>query len=117
MTQQLTLDELWNSAVPEARVFQSDLVTDLPEPARRYLEHAIAPRTPLAVAVRLRMRGEIKLGQWLPFTAEQVIHWTRGSIWKATVRRGGIPIRGFDRLVDGQGAMSWKLFGVIPVMT
>ena len=29
----------------------------------------------------------------------------------------GAPIRGSDRLVDGEGTMRWKLFGVIPVMT
>jgi hypothetical protein len=117
MSQELSLDELWNSAVPKVRVFQPDRISGLPEPARRYLEHAIASGTPLATAVRLRMHGEIKLGQWLPFTAEEVIHWSRGMIWKATVRRNGIPIRGSDRLVDGKAAMRWKLFGLIPVMT
>jgi len=117
MSQELSLDELWNSAVPQTRIFRPDSLSGLPEGPRRYLEHAIAPGTPLASAVRLRMHGEIKLGGWLPFTAEHVIHWPRGSIWKATVRRGGMPIRGFDRLVDGQAAMRWKLFGLIPVMT
>ncbi len=62
------------------------------------------------------MHGEIKLGRWLPVTAEQVIHWGRGMIWNATLRMKGMPIRGFDRLVNGEGAMRWKLFGIIPVM-
>jgi len=34
---------------------------NLPSAARLYLEHSIAPGTPLASAVRLRIRGEIKL--------------------------------------------------------
>jgi hypothetical protein len=64
------------------------------------------------------MHGEIKLGRWLPFSAEQVIHSEREFIWGATVRLLGVPIvRGFDRLVDGEGAMRWKLLGVIPVVT
>jgi hypothetical protein len=112
-----TLSELWDSAGSAGPPFPADLVAGLPGAARRYLAHAIAPATPLASAVRLRMHGEIKLGGWLPFTAEQVIHWPRGMIWKAAVRKGRLTIRGFDRLVDGQGVMRWKLFGMIPVMS
>jgi hypothetical protein len=62
------------------------------------------------------MHGEMKLGRWLPFTAEQVINWGQGMIWNATVRMNGMPIRGFDRLVNGEGDMQWKLFGIVPVM-
>lgn len=75
------------------------------------------PRHPLASAVRLRMHGEIKLNGWLPFRAEQVIRTDGSMIWTATVRQHGLPIRGFDRLVDGEGAMRWKLLGVVPVVT
>jgi len=47
---------------------------------------------------------EIKLMSWLPLTAEQVISWPRGMIWRATVRFYGLPITGFDRIVDGDVA-------------
>jgi hypothetical protein len=63
------------------------------------------------------MHGEIKLRRWLPFQAEQVIYWKRGMIWQATVRMYGLPIRGSDRLLDGTGAMQWKLLGLFPIMT
>jgi hypothetical protein len=63
------------------------------------------------------MHGEIKLQRWFPFSAEQVIRWERGMIWRATVRMHGLPIRGFDRLLDGQGEMRWKLLGLVPIMT
>ena len=64
------------------------------------------------------MHGDIKLGRWLPFRAEQVIHADRGFVWAATVPLCGMPlIRGFDRLVDGTGEMRWKLLGFVPVMT
>ncbi len=116
MSKEPSLDDLWNSASPTGRALSPDRLSTLPEAARRYLEHAIAPGTLLASAVRLRMHGEIKLRRWLPFTAEQVIHWGRGMIWKAAVRMKGMTIRGFDRLVDGEGAMRWKLLGIIPVM-
>jgi uncharacterized protein DUF6544 len=112
-----SLDDLWASAPASARVWLPSNVSHLPDPARRYLTHAMAPGTPLASAVRLRMHGEIKLKGWLPFTAEQVIRSDGEMLWQATVRQKGIPIRGFDRLVGGEGAMRWKLLGIVPVMT
>lgn len=122
MSHEPTLDELWNAAPPRPSdgVFDPASIATLPEPARRYLTHAIAPGTPLATAVRLRMEGEIKLRDWSPFTAEQVIRWDRGLIWKAKVRMGGhalLTVKGSDRWIDGEGSMRWKLFGLLPMMT
>jgi uncharacterized protein DUF6920 len=111
------LDDLWTSTSPAPRVWQSSEVSKLLEPARRYLTHAIAAGTSFASAVRLRMHGEIKLKAWLPFTAEQVIRSDGEMLWQATVWQHGIPIRGFDRLIGGEGAMRWKLLGIVPVMT
>lgn len=111
------LKQLWQAAVPPRQRFQSDCLMGLPEAAQRYLAHAIVPGTPLASAVRLRMHGEIKLNQWQSFTAEQVISWQHGMIWTATAWVNGLPIRGWDRLVNGEGAMQWKLLGLFPVMT
>src|SRR5262245_14793744 len=116
MTKELSLDALWESALSGERLFRPEEFADLPEAARRYLEHAISPGTLLASAVRLRMRGEIKLKCWFPFRAEQVISWKRGMIWQATVRMYGLPIRGSDRLLDGAGAMQWKLLGLFPIL-
>jgi hypothetical protein len=112
-----SLDDLWNSAkAPDAR-FDPASLAGLPEPVLRYLQHAIAPGTPLASAVRLRMHGEIKLKRWYAFSAEQVICWSRGFIWQAAVRMGALTIRSSDRYVDGSGAMRWKLFGLAPLVT
>ena len=108
---QAELSSLW--AAP-ATLTPADHAS-LPEPARRLLTHAIAPGTPAARAVRLRMRGEIKLKGWMPFTAEQVIHAERGMIWTASTRMFGLPVDGFDRIVDGEGAMHWNALGLIPV--
>ncbi len=112
----ISLDALWQSAIPTHQVFQPEQLQGLPEPAQRYLNHAIAPGTPLAAAVRLRMHGEIKLKQWRPFQAEQVICWPQGMIWQAKTWMNGLPISGWDRVVDGTGAMQWKLLGLLPVM-
>jgi len=112
------LDDMWDRTAGATETFDAGRVASLPEAARRYLEHAIAPGAPLASAVRLRMQGEIKLGRWRRFQAEQVLHAGRGFVWQATVSFFGIPlVRGFDRLLDGAGEMRWKLLGIVPVMT
>lgn len=116
MPHTVTLDQLWESAATSAERFDPATLALLPEPARRYLTHSVAPGTPLAGAVRLQMKGEIKLREWLPFTAEEVIDLNRGMIWKARVSMKGLPITGSDRLIDGRGSMRWKLLGLFPVM-
>jgi TusA-related sulfurtransferase len=94
-------------------VFTEAELDGLPGPVRRYLRAAIAPGTPLATAARLRMRGHIKVGRWLPFRAEQTLSPHRGFQW--TARAAGV-IAGFDRYAGGQGQMRWKLLGLLPLM-
>jgi hypothetical protein len=116
MSKEPSLDDLWNSAAAKAQVFDYAQVSNLPEGAQRYHTHAIAVGTPLASAVRLRMHGEIKLKGRYSFSADEVLCWGRGMIWRAAVRMHGLPIRGSDSLVDGHGAMRWKLFGIVPIV-
>ncbi|MBN1319636.1 MAG: hypothetical protein JXA87_02240, partial [Thermoleophilia bacterium] len=65
----LSLDEFWDSAPSGEEVFDPSGLADCPLSARRYLEHAIEPGARLAMAARLSMSGEIKVGKWLPFEA------------------------------------------------
>jgi hypothetical protein len=97
--------------------FDPAMVAKLPEPARRWLTHAISPGTPLWQTVELSMHGQIKLGRWRPFTARQVLAPPDGYIWAATARLLGLPVTGFDRLSSGTGQMSWRLLRLIPVVT
>lgn len=112
----ISLRDLLETGDSSQRRFEPGQVSDFPDAARRYFEHAILPGTPLARSVRLQMHGEIKLEDWISFKAEQVIHFQRGMIWQAKARMYGLAIRGFDRIVEGKGAMKWKLLGVIPVI-
>jgi hypothetical protein len=48
-------------------------VAGLPEPARRWLAHAIAGGAPLLTSVELRMHGEIRLGRWRLLNAVPVM--------------------------------------------
>jgi len=92
------------------------MVEDLPEPARRWLRHAIAPGTPLAAATELTMHGTIRLGTWRRFTATQVLAPPDGYIWAATARFLGLPVVGYDRMSSGTATMRWRLLDMIPVM-
>ena len=60
MTKSISLDALWESATPTKLAFNPNKLSHLPAAAKRYLEHAIAPGTKIASAVRLKMHGEIK---------------------------------------------------------
>lgn len=110
------LERLWADSVPATRTFSPAQLDGLPEPARRFLRHAIQDGAPLASSVRLEMHGEIKLKGWVPFRAEQAISHPRGFVWSA--RAGaGVPILGYDRLLGTEGEMNWKVWGLIPIMT
>lgn len=105
----ISIEDLWESTPTSNRPFDPKLLGNLPHLARRYLEQAVAPGTPLASAVRLWMHGEMKLGKhWHSFKAEEVISWDRGMIWQATTLMNGLPILGEDRIVDGVGNASWN---------
>ncbi|MEZ4434523.1 MAG: DUF6544 family protein [bacterium] len=62
-------EALWRAAKPAAPLtFDAGALGALPEPARRYLGHAMAAGTAAPVAVRFGIDGEIKLGaRWVPF--------------------------------------------------
>jgi hypothetical protein len=85
----------------------------LPDAVRRYFAASLRDGVPLARSARLWMRGSMKIGtRWLPFRAGQMESPHRGFVWAA---RAGTAIVGSDRFVDGRGAMSWRLLGVVPV--
>lgn len=96
--------------------FTPALMADLPEVARRWLTHAIEPGTPLWRSVEFRMRGEIRMGRWHPFTARQVLAPGTGFLWAASARVFGLPMSGFDRYSAASGQMRWRLFGRIPTI-
>ena len=98
-------------------VFREEDNSNLQPLVRKYLENSIEDGTPLASAVLLKMKGEIKLKGWMPFTATQVIRKDRGFIWEARVKSGLTYITGFDQMVDGVGSAKWKLFGLWNVMS
>lgn len=106
------------ASVPAAvRTFDPLQVGGLPEPARRWLTHAIAPGTPLAAGAEMHMRGQIRLGHWRSFTGREVIVPGQGFVWAARTHVAGIPVEGYDAYVEDEGAMRWRLGGVVPLQT
>jgi hypothetical protein len=93
------------------------MLAGLPEPVARWLRHAVAEGTPIASTVALRMHGEIRIGRWAPFTAEQRMSVPDGFLWAARARVMGLPVTGFDRWTHGAGEMRWRLLGAVPVMS
>jgi hypothetical protein len=109
----------WQNLQPDRPLtqrFDTSMVADLPEPARRWLTHAISPGTPLWQSVVLHMHGHIHIAAWMPFTAVQLHTPPDGYVWAARATAGPIPIIGYDRYAGDDGEMHWALFGRIPVM-
>lgn len=105
-------DEL-AAAVHAAPVPTVDVDATAPEPVRRYFAHALGPAPHRAAnAAVLEMRGQLKLGRWLPFRARQLLAPRYGTVWRARV---GWVVWGSDRFVGASGAMDWRVLGVVPV--
>jgi hypothetical protein len=78
----------------------------IPEPVERYLAHAMPAGAPPASGAALRMTGRIKLGAWVPFTAQEACDG-RSFEWRARVG----PLRVTDRFADGAGVTRGSLLG------
>lgn len=100
-----------------AAAFTPALLDGLDEPVRRHLTHAIADGAPLQPSgVRLTMRGRIRVGRWLPFTAVQ--HLDADALhWEARIALGPLTLlRVVDAYDDGSGRQDGYLFGRRRVM-
>jgi uncharacterized protein DUF6920 len=87
------------------------MLAGLDEPVRRYFSHAISDGAALTRGVRMAMSGRIKVGLWLPFTAEQTVDG-RSFTWRARVGRGPLtPLHVIDRYADAAGSTEGRLLG------
>jgi hypothetical protein len=116
------LNRTWETleASPGAREkFSEDIVTGLPDPARRYFLHAIKPGTPLATKLSWRWSGEMRPGEqspWVALTSEQVNVRNRGFAWKGRVEAGPLNLlTAADYYVEGAGRMRLSLVGLVTV--
>jgi hypothetical protein len=83
----------------------------LDEPVRRYFEHALHGDADRARGVRLEMKGRIRAGTWLPFSAQQESDG-HSFTWRARVGVGRLTLLTVvDGFAAGTGTTEGRLFG------
>jgi hypothetical protein len=83
----------------------------LDEPVRRYFEHAMHGDAGRARGVRLEMKGRIRAGTWLAFSASQESDG-RSFVWRARVGTARMTLLTVvDRFAAGVGETEGRLFG------
>lgn len=95
--------------------YGSSMVADLPEPARRYFNFAIASGTPLYTVAEIDMEGQFSLGSqeepnYQPMQAHQILAAPHGFVWCLNLP-GIIPVSGSD---SGRWTR-FRILGFIPV--
>jgi hypothetical protein len=116
----LSPDAAWQSLLRDSgdRRFSAEMVSGLPEPARRYLLHAITPGTILSTCVELDMEGRFRAkpgGKWLPMRGVELLSHPGGFVWHAEIGNL-LRFSGHDLYAGGEGQMQWKLWGVMPLV-
>ena len=112
----VAVHRLLAAQAPGPGCFDSGMVADLPEPARRYFRYTIETGTPLYTVARITMAGRFGLGTqakpaYLRMAATQILALSTGFVWKMRARRGLMRLSGSD-------SASWTRFwlmGVLPV--
>ena len=82
------------------------------EPVRRYLTHAVRDAAPVAGRVQLTMAGRIRIGVWLPFTADERCDG-RSFLWRARVG----PLEVVDHFAEGSGSTRGRLLGRVTLFS
>jgi hypothetical protein len=103
---------------PMQQRFTEDLVAELPAPVQRYFLHAIAPGTPLATSVQLKMQGQFRLAPekpWMPMQAQETLTAT-GFVWSAKIGSGLSQFQGADYYFNQAGRMQFSILGLVPIV-
>ena len=105
----MTREDGGHPAKPVAR-FDASALSGCDEPVRRYFTHAIAHGAPLEAGMSLQMTGRIKIGLWMPFTAQQDCDGS-SFIWRAQVPRHMPLLTVTDSYDDGRASIDGRLLG------
>lgn len=97
-------------------LFQHEMISDLPEPARRFFRYAIEEGTPLRTVVTIQMNGQFSLGDkkdphYMSMQASQILAAPDGFVWKMRARSGHLRLSGSD---SGTWTRFW-MGGLLPV--
>ena len=104
-----------------AGVVTEEMLSDLPEPVRRYLTYTRLVGKPFVRMVHLRQKGKMRPGPgrpWMPVDAEE--HYSvqpPGFVWDGTMHLGLTRVaRARDMYLDGEGQMLVKVAALLPVV-
>jgi hypothetical protein len=93
-----------------------------PAPVARFLARALPIHAPSTIWVRLEQEGSFRTGEgedgWKPFTASQIMRLHPPAfLWDARIAMAPlVTVRVRDSYLDGQGGMTARIGGLIPVM-
>lgn len=91
--------------------FGPEVLAGADEPVRRFLGHAIREGAPIGRPLHLAMQGRIRVGAWLPFTAQQTIDGASFA-WRAKIGKGRFaPLHVVDAYARGTGSTEGRLLG------
>lgn len=101
-------------------IFTQDMSADLPTPARKYFDYMIKPGTPLKRIANIEMGGRLGLGpqsapDYMDMSANQVLAFPDGFVWKVKSGRGPMVLTGFDALYKDKSWSRFWLMHSIPV--
>ena len=113
--------QLEQTSGPAPERFAPEMVSDLPEPARRYFLFAIESGTPLSKVARIEMTGQISLGtrekpDYLAMRASQVLAGPDGFVWSLRARGRKMWLSGTDGYAAGEGWTRFWLYDLLPVV-
>ena len=96
-------------------IYEPAMVTDLPEPARRFFNFAISPGTSLLTVAEIDMGGQFSLGtrqapNYQQMNAKQILAAPSGFVWKLRLP-GIVPVSGSD---SGRWTR-FRIFDLFPV--
>ena len=109
------------ASTARAGVVTEEMLSDFPEPVRRYLTYTGVVGRPFVRMVRLRQKGAMRAGPgqpWMPLAAQE--HYCvdpPGFVWDGTLRLGPVRVgRARDEYLGGAGRMLVKVASLLPVV-
>lgn len=102
------------------KVFEPEMLQNLPSPASRYFMRALEPGKPIASTARLRMKGqlhELETQKSFPLVVSQLLTPQHGFVWEARIRTGIGFVTASDYYVDGTRSSRSHYLGLIPTFS